>query len=126
MFIPLAIAGLISRFIPTIQTFFKSAFYIPGVAAGVTMTLVSVWILYPLKSGLANQVFGWMGLAQQVWLGNVATALPSLIGISILSGWGGGIILYLAAMGGIPKSLYEASEVDAANGWGKFIHITIP
>jgi len=46
--------------------------------------------------------------------------------IPILGGHGGGVILYLAAMGGIPKTLYEAADIDAASAWRKLYRITWP
>lgn len=46
--------------------------------------------------------------------------------IPILAGHGGGVILYLAAMGNIPKSLYEAADIDAAGAWSKLRNVTWP
>lgn len=108
------------------QTFFKASLYLPAVASGVTISLVWLAIFDPTASGLMNRVVGLFGLEPVVWLGQSNKALFSLILMNILGAHGSGIILYLAAMGGIPKSLYEAADIDHASGWAKFAKITWP
>ncbi|MFE5323430.1 carbohydrate ABC transporter permease [Paenibacillus sp. NPDC056579] len=108
------------------QTFFKAALYLPGVASGVTISLVWLAIFDPTPTGLMNTVLSWFGLDPVIWLGKSNSALFSLMLMTYLGSHGGGIILYLAAMGGIPKSLYEAADIDHASGWAKFTKITWP
>lgn len=108
------------------QTFFKASLYLPAVASGVTISLVWLAIFDPTSSGLMNKFLGFFGIGPVVWLGQSSTALFSLMLMSYLGAHGGGIILYLAAMGGIPKSLYEAADIDHASGWAKFSKITWP
>lgn len=108
------------------QTFFKASLYLPAVASGVTISLVWLAIFDPTASGLMNRVIGLFGLDPVLWLGQSNKALFSLMLMSYLGAHGSGIILYLAAMGGIPKSLYEAADIDHASGWTKFSKITWP
>lgn len=108
------------------QTFFKASLYLPTVASGVTMALVWFWIYDPTNMGLLNMILGYIGIDSQMWLGSRSTALFSLILMSWLTGHGAGIILYLAALGGIPKSLYEAADIDHASAWSQFRNITMP
>lgn len=108
------------------QTFFKASLYLPAVASGVTISLVWLAIFDPTTSGLMNRIIGWFGLDPVVWLGQSNMALYSLMLMNVLGAHGSGIILYLAAMGGIPKSLYEAADIDHASGWAKFSKITWP
>ncbi len=108
------------------QTFFKSAFYLPAVTSGVTMSLIWLWMFDPTGSGLVNSFLNLFGMHPQMWLASSHTALFSLILMTYFGGHGSAIILYLAAMGGIPKSLYEAAELDAATWWGKIRHVTWP
>jgi multiple sugar transport system permease protein len=108
------------------QTAFKAALYLPTVASGVTISLVWLAIFDPTSSGLLNRLLAAFGLDPVIWLGHSSTALFSLMLMSYLGSHGGGIILYLAAMGGIPKSLYEAADIDHASGWTKFSKITWP
>ncbi|OLN21925.1 spermidine/putrescine ABC transporter permease [Domibacillus antri] len=108
------------------QTFFKAAFYLPGVTSGITMSLIWLWIFDPTGAGLLNAIFNLFGLDSVMWLANPDTALFSLILMTYLGAHGAGILLYLAAMGGIPKSLYEAADIDHAGWWSKLKNITWP
>ncbi|WP_068775519.1 carbohydrate ABC transporter permease [Paenibacillus sp. FJAT-26967] len=110
----------------TWQTFFKATLYLPTVASGVTISIVWLAIFDPTDSGLLNRFIGLFGLDPVIWLGQTGTALFSLMLMNWLGSHGAGIILYLAAMGGIPKSLYEAADIDHASGWTKFSRITWP
>jgi multiple sugar transport system permease protein len=60
------------------------------------------------------------------WLGNPSIALPSIIGLSIWQGVGFQMIIILAGLQGIPKSLYEAAAIDKAGRWQQFLHVTLP
>lgn len=124
--ITFVLAFLIFQMKNSWQTFFKASLYLPAVASGVTLSLVWLAIFDPTASGLMNRVVGLFGLEPIVWLGQSNKALFSLILMNILGAHGSGIILYLAAMGGIPKSLYEAADIDHASGWAKFAKITWP
>lgn len=108
------------------QTFFKATLYLPAVASGVTISIVWLAIFDPTDSGLLNRFLGFFGLDPVIWLGQSGTALFSLILMNWLGSHGAGIILYLAAMGGIPNSLYEAADIDHASGWTQFSRITWP
>lgn len=108
------------------QTFFKATMYLPAVASGVTISIVWLAIFDPTDSGLLNRFLGLFGLDPVIWLGQSGTALFSLILMNWLGSHGAGIILYLATMGGIPKSLYEAADIDHASGWIQFSKITWP
>lgn len=124
--LPLGLAVLIDRLVPGLQTFFKSAFYLPGVVSSVVVGLMWVWILSPFRAGLANWGVGLFGLGPFVWLGETHLALPSLMATVWFSGHGASVILYLAAMGAIPSSLYEAADLDCASTWSKFRNVTWP
>ncbi|MDT3424935.1 multiple sugar transport system permease protein [Paenibacillus forsythiae] len=108
------------------QTFFKATMYLPAVASGVTISIVWLAIFDPTDVGLLNRFLGLFGLDPVIWLGQSKTALFSLILMNWLGSHGAGIILYLASMGGIPKSLYEAADIDHASGWTRFRAITWP
>ncbi len=61
------------------------------------------------------------------WLGTVKWAKPSFIIMGLWGGLGGyNMILYLAALQGVPRSMYEAAEIDGASSWAKFWAITWP
>jgi multiple sugar transport system permease protein len=124
--ISLGLALLIFKLGKKAQTFFKASFYLPAVASGVTISLVWFWIFDPMPEGILNQVVHLFGINNVNWLGKKDIALFSIILMTYLGGHGAGIILYLASLGGIPKTIYEAASIDAASAWSKFRNITWP
>lgn len=107
------------------QSFFRSAFYLPTVTSMVIIAMVWRW-MYNYEFGLFNYVLGWFGIEQINWLGQSASALWALIIMSCLIPFGVGIIMYLASMGSISHSLYEAARMDGAGSFKQWLHITIP
>jgi multiple sugar transport system permease protein len=120
------------------QPIFRTLYYIPTVASAVAASLLWMRLFNP-ESGLLNYLisvmhlngvmhaFGWTDPTKGYvnWLGNEKTALGSLVVMS-LWGIGGGMVIYLAGLQGIPQSYYDAAEVDGANVWQKFRHVTLP
>jgi len=124
--VALLIALLLSRFTPKLQTLFKTVFYMPGVTSAVVIGMIWLWIYYPFPEGLANYLLSLVGLPSVVWLGNPRTAMPAIIFVSWMTGQGATIVLYMAALGNVPASLYEAAEIDCATSWVRFWRITWP
>lgn len=125
--LPMGLAVLINRLAPSVQTLFKSAFYLPGVISTVVISLIWLWVLYPMGSGLANWMVRALGLGGPFgWMADTKLTMPSLVATVWLSGHGAALILYLAAMGNIPASLYEAADLDCASAWSKFRNISWP
>lgn len=125
IFIPFFLAALIRLMKPAAQAFAKSALYLPQVSSGLVMSLVWFWIYDPFN-GLMNYLIGKVGIPPQIWLGDVNTALLSLILMAVLAGHGSNMLLYLAAMGGIPDTLYEVARLEGANWWQTLRNITWP
>jgi multiple sugar transport system permease protein len=119
------LAVLIFRLHSTGQSIYKAAYYLPGQIGGVILAFVWLWIFDP-RIGLLTFIVRSIGLDSPLWLAEPRSALWSIIGMSLAGGQGAGVILYLAAMGGIPRSLYDAADIDAASGWTKFRRITWP
>ena len=127
--VPLAIAfglglALLLNAPIRMQRFYRTAFYLPSVLSGVAVALLWRW-LFSTEFGLFNAMLATIGIRGPSWLGDPQWALPSLILMS-LWGVGAGTIIYLAGLQGIPTDLYEAAEVDGANGWRQFWNITVP
>jgi multiple sugar transport system permease protein len=76
--------------------------------------------------GLLNDFLASVGLPRYNWLGDPSVALKGIMIMNIWSTAPFYMVIYLAALQDIPQSLYEAAELDGANGWQKFIHVTIP
>ena len=120
------------------QAVFRTLYYLPAVASTVAASLIWLRLFNP-ESGLLNYLIGALHLTPLFsalhltdpvkgyvnWLGSEKTALGSLI-IMSLWGIGGGMIIYLAGLQGIPQSYYEAAAVDGASVWQKFRHVTLP
>lgn len=108
---------------------YRTAFYLPSLTPVVAMAVLWMFILNP-DSGPINQAWrstltAWFGFAPPTWLGGELWSKPALI-LMALWGAGGGIILWLAGLQGVPQHLYEASEIDGANAWHQFRHVTLP
>jgi multiple sugar transport system permease protein len=125
MAISLVIALLIIRLPELGQTFFKATFYVPGVTSAVVMAVILRWIFNPLY-GFANLFLRKLGVAPQMWFGSSDQALFTIILTTWLGSHGVGILIYVAALGGIPKPYYEAADIDAASAFTKFWRITLP
>ncbi len=104
--------------------FFRTAYYMPNLVPAVGSAILWIWIFNP-EFGLLNTALATIGIKGPLWLGHSKWALPALI-IMSLWGVGGGMLIYLAGLQGIPTDLYEAAEVDGATAWRRFVHVTVP
>ena len=100
-------------------------YFVPAVSSSVAIALVWRWI-YSKDFGLLNAFLGWLGLPSMYWLGSEALAMPSMIVMSVWWSVGTNMIIYLAALQGVPEQLYEAAEIDGAGAWRRFWHVTFP
>lgn len=123
--VSLLLALLINPLGARAQTFFKGAFYLPSVISVVIIALIWSWIYNPM-GGLANYLLSFVGIEPQIWLGDPDIAMLAIVVVSWSVGFGGGVLLYLAALGAIPQSLYEAADLDCASLWSTFRNVTWP
>jgi multiple sugar transport system permease protein len=111
--------------------FFRTLFYMPSIVPAVAGAVLWGWILVPDSSkGLVNSAWSatlspWLGAAPPGWLSVADWAKPALI-VMGLWGAGGGLILWLAGLKGVPRSLYEAAWLDGATSWRSFWSVTVP
>jgi len=103
---------------------FRTIYYLPSVTSGVAVALLWRWIFNP-EFGIANNILTKLHVPAVGWLSDPKWAMPALI---IMSLWsvGGGMLIYLAGLQGIPRELYEAAEIDGASSMRKFWSVTIP
>lgn len=107
-------------------TFFRTIFFLPVVSSLIAIALLWRWIYNP-DFGLLNSFLRMIGFKNlPTWLADTALAKPAILIMQIWKGAGYNMLLYLAALQGIPISLYEASEIDGANKWQQFVGITWP
>lgn len=127
--IPLALLfALLLQEIKVGVRLFRTVFLLPMVISSVA--IFYVWVGIYDVDGSLNQILTAIGLEQLVaangWLGELNTALPSLIVMMIWGGVPGMMIIYFAGIQTVDPHLYEAAEIDGANYWDKLIHITWP
>lgn len=104
--------------------FFRASFYMPTIVPAVASAVLWGWLLNP-DYGLFNAGLKALGLPTSRFLGDPSSALGSLVFMS-LWGVGGGMIIYLAGLQGIPETFYEAAKIDGANSRQLFRFITLP
>jgi multiple sugar transport system permease protein len=108
-----------------LQTFFKSAFYLPVVTSGLVLSVIWLY-LYDPAYGLLNYLIGKVGIEPVLWLADPRFSLLSVVLMYHASHWGGSIIILTASMGSIPKELFEAAAIEGASIMRQLISITIP
>lgn len=108
-------------------TFYRVAYYLPGVFSVVVVGMIFAWILQG-SVGILNRGLAMVGLAwlQNRWLTDPATAMPSVALVYVWYHWGFGFLLFLAGLQGVPRELYEAASIDGAGAWARFRFITVP
>jgi len=122
----LVVASLIQPLGRSSQTFYRALFYLPLVNSAILVAMVWRWIFNPNPFGLANTVLGALGFDPLLWIGSSDQALAAVILSAVLTIPGGGVVLYSAAMGSLPRELYEAAEVEGAGPFTKWWYITVP
>ena len=105
--------------------FFRTLFFLPVVSPPVAIAILWGW-LYNAQYGLINAALDRLSLPPVQWLAEPSTAMPSIIIMSIWSGLGYNMVLFLAGLQGIPQELYEAATIDGANRWALFRFVTVP
>lgn len=122
--IGLVLAALLNRRLRGLAIF-RQIYYLPNIISTVAAAVTWLWIFEP-TSGFLNRILGLVGLPEPQWLYDPHTALPALIGVGVWKMLGYNMIIYLAALQGIPREIYEAARVDGAKERDAFFHITIP
>ncbi|MXX51188.1 MAG: sugar ABC transporter permease [Chloroflexi bacterium] len=126
--IQLCLALMISLMLNEIRfmsTIYRIMFFLPF----VTSTIAIAWVfrmLYQPRFGLVNVMLQLVSLPQQPFLKSPAQALPSVLSLVVWQGMGFAVIIFLAGLKQIPRTYYEAAEVDGASRWHTFRFITLP
>ncbi|MBW4636494.1 MAG: sugar ABC transporter permease [Iphinoe sp. HA4291-MV1] len=106
------------------KNWWRILYFLPTVTSSAVLTLIFMWIYN--TNGLLNDFLAFVRLPTYNWLGDPAVALKGIMLMNIWSTAPFFMVIYLAALQDIPRSLYEAASLDGANGWQQFIYITIP
>jgi multiple sugar transport system permease protein len=124
--IPLIISVLISE-VRKRRGLYSALAYLPVVIPPVVGVLL--WKTFYGDSGgigVFNTILGWVGIHPQEWIQSTSEAIPSLVLYSTWANAGSTVIIYLAALTGVNRELYEAASVDGAGLWKKLWHVTLP
>ena len=122
--ITLAIALFIASLLrekPKGAKLFQILFFIPYICSTVAVSLMWRWIL-DMDGGILNSILG----TDTDWLHDPQTITLCIMIAIIWQAPGYGIVMYKAAFSNINNALYEAAEIDGANGWQKFRNVTLP
>lgn len=124
--IALALAYVLARKFP-LRTLFRTGIYMPVTLSYVVIGALWTWIYNP-TFGLLNALLKALGLEHLIvgWLSDSRVALYSVVAVDVWKWIGYHMVLYLAGLQAISQDLYEAAALDGANGWQKFVNITIP
>ena len=121
----LGIAVLLNYSTDKIFSAFRSVYFMPAITNLVAIAVV--WgFLYDKESGLFNYILSFINVDKIPWLHEPTIAKISLILLAVWKGIGINMIIFLAALKGIPQSYYEAAEIDGANRFQVFKNITLP
>lgn len=104
---------------------FRSLFFAPNVVSLVVIGLVWQFLLTD-KIGIVNRILAAIGLPAKSWLGDPSLALGSVLVISVWFFMGYYMTIFLAGLQDIPRTYYEAAEIDGASRWQSFRQITWP
>jgi multiple sugar transport system permease protein len=130
LFVPLSVVGgllaavALNRRIRGIFLY-RTAVFVPVVLSTIATAIMFLWLLDP-NFGLINFLLSKVGLGPYGFFDSTSGALYSIVGMTVWGWIGFDVIVYLAALQGIPATLIEAAEIDGARAWSKFRHLTVP
>jgi multiple sugar transport system permease protein len=130
LFVPLSVAGglftaiALNRRIRGVR-FYRTAVFVPVILSTIATAIMFLWLLDP-NFGLVNFLLGRVGLGPYGFFDSATGALYAIVGMTVWCWVGFDVIIYLAALQGIPPALVEAAEIDGARTWSMFRNITLP
>jgi multiple sugar transport system permease protein len=130
LFVPISVAGglltavALNRKIRGVK-WYRTGVFVPVVVSTIATTIIFLWVFDP-QFGLANWLLGKVGLGPFGYFESPNGALYSVVGMTVWGWIGFDVIVYLAALQGIPRELVEAAEIDGAGTWGIFRNVTLP
>jgi len=107
------------------QAFYRGAFYLPGVAGGVILSVVWQWIFNP-TFGLLNYILGIVGIQPVLWLASTQYSFWSVCMVVLTFTLGQPVILFLAALASLNQDVMDAAVVDGANSTQRTWFVTLP
>jgi multiple sugar transport system permease protein len=123
MIVALSLAMILLR-VGRAAGFFRTVFYLPNMTPPVAIAILYL-LLFNGSTGIINRVLGWFHISGPFWTTDPTWIKPGLV---LMSSWavGGTMVIYLAALRGVPQHLYEAAAMDGASAWKRFRDVTLP
>ncbi len=112
--------------IPYGQGLLRALYFLPHLTTATAMAWVWRWFYQPPPVGLFNAWLGGLGMASQPFLRSTTQALPAVLVPAIWAALGFQVVIFMAGLKAIPRSYYEAAEIDGAGGWQILREITLP
>lgn len=127
MIIGLTLALLVNR-VTIGKRFFRTVYYLPVVTSWVVVSFLFIYLFSPSDAGLINFTLTKLGLINRPisWLASADTAWIAIYSLGIWKGMGWAMVIFLAALQGIPTEIYEAAAIDGANEWQRIRYMTLP
>jgi raffinose/stachyose/melibiose transport system permease protein len=124
--LPLLIASLLNSGIRG-STVFRTLYFMPVIISLAISGLLWAMLFEP-NFGAVNGVLRGIGLGDftLLWLADANTVMPSIIIVSVWQSLGFYLVIFFAALQSVPQELYEAAELDGANAWNRFMHVSVP
>ncbi len=104
--------------------FFRLAFFLPVIIAAAFVSIV--WGYFFQDNGIFNYYLAHLGLPTVRWLTSAQNAMPSIVFMDVWKNTGFFMIIFIAALQGVPKTIMEAAIMDGASPWRRFWRITLP
>ena len=123
--VSLGIALLVNAKTARWKSLYRTVYFAPVVTTIVAVAIVWKYLYHP-RYGLLNRGLAIFGVAPIDWLGDPHWAMPAIILLGVWKNFGYNMIIFVAALQGIPEELYEAARIDGASALQQFRHITLP
>ena len=124
LLISLVVAGVLNRKVKGIGIF-RTIVFLPLAISSVVMAVVWQFV-FNTDNGLLNIMLGWIGIGPVPWLVDPRWAMASLCIVSVWRSVPFATVILLAAMQGVPETVYEAAKIDGAGEIRQFVFITVP
>jgi multiple sugar transport system permease protein len=107
------------------MAFFRVLYVAPYLSTPVAMGVIWLWVFEP-QLGIIDHFLNLFGIAGPNWLNSSSWAMPVIAAVNIWQYLGFNMLFFFAGLQAIPRSLYEAAEVDGASKWRQFWRISLP
>jgi len=124
--LPLLLAIVLNSKLMKGKTFFRACIFIPALTSTIVAGVIFRLLFAESETAFGNSFIGFFGFDPIAWRQNEAALMFLMVGLATWRWMGVNMIYFLTGLQNIPKEMYEAAEIDGANTFNKFRHITLP